>query len=144
MHVNALGHYRKDCCPEYLTPSGFEGLKTGLIDRLSVHTATITEHLLEADQKYTKLVLLDHLDWLDPEALRAEWQAIVDKSAPGATILYRSALQSAAYVEEVVVNWQDSPVRLGELLHFERENARQLHERDRVHLYGSFSIANLK
>lgn len=144
MHVNALGFYRRDCCPDYLSPTGFSVLKSGLLNQLSVHTATVTEHLLNSEECYNKLVLLDHLDWLDAGALRSEWQAILTKAAPGAMVLFRSALLSASYVEEVVVNWQDAEARLGELLHFDRERAAALHEQDRVHLYGSFSIARLK
>lgn len=143
MHVNALGRYRRDCCPEYLTELGFSKLKNGLIDRLSVHTATVEQHLSQSDRQYSKLVLLDHLDWLDEETLREEWNAILAKAAPGATVLFRSALQAPDFVENLAVSWRGDFVRLGDLLHWDREKAKSLHERDRVHLYGSFSIARL-
>lgn len=143
MHVNALGHYRRDCCPEYLTERGFMRLKNGLIDRISVHTATVEQQLCQSNRQYSKLVLLDHLDWLDEEILREEWNAILAKAMPGATILFRSALQSPDFVENLTVSWRGNSVRLGDLLNWDREKAKSLHERDRVHLYGSFSIARL-
>lgn len=39
------GCYSKDCCPEYLKEENFYKLKNGLVDRISVHTMTITEFL---------------------------------------------------------------------------------------------------
>ena len=91
MRVNALGHYTQECCPEYLTPRGFDALKAGLLDRLTIHTASVTEYLRRCDSGITRFVLLDHMDWLDHDALREEWQAILAKAAPRATILFRSA-----------------------------------------------------
>jgi S-adenosylmethionine-diacylglycerol 3-amino-3-carboxypropyl transferase len=143
MRANALGEYSRDCCPEYLTPEGFYALKGGLLERLNIHTASVTEYLEACPSGIAKFVLLDHMDWLESDALRREWRAILSRAAPGATILFRSALQEVDYLDGLTLEHQGRVVRLGDLLTYDRELAAALHQRDRVHLYGSFSIARL-
>lgn len=144
MRVNALGQYSQDCCPEYLTPQGFDALKGGLLNHLTIHTASVTRYLESCPGGITTFVLLDHMDWLSEDALRDEWQAILYKAAPGATILFRSALHEVDYLDRLTVEHQGRMRCLGELLAYDRERAAALHQRDRVHLYGSFSIAQLR
>jgi S-adenosylmethionine-diacylglycerol 3-amino-3-carboxypropyl transferase len=143
MHVNAFGCYRPDCCPDYLRPDGFRTLQRGLLERLSVHTATVTNYLHRCAAGITRFVLLDHMDWLSPAALREEWEAILATAAPGAVILFRSALQNVDYLNDLVIQHRGRPLRLGDVLTYDRELAAHLHQRDRVHLYGSFSICKL-
>lgn len=147
MHVNALGSYTPQCCPDYLTRDGFDRLKRDLATRLHIHTSTVTQYLQNSAGGYTKLVLLDHMDWLDVPALQTEWEAILTKAAPGATVLFRSAQLEVDYLEPLSVTLPDvhggRKARLGELLQYDRAQAKRLHQRDRVHLYGSFSIARL-
>ena len=74
--------------------ANFQRLKAGLLDRLHVHTATLTEFLRRTAPGLTKLVLLDHMDWLShaqPQALADEWTAILAKASPGARVIFRSA-----------------------------------------------------
>ena len=47
------------------------------------------------------------------------------------------------FVDRVQVMMDGQPRALGELLTYHRELADELHERDRVHTYGSFHIADL-
>jgi S-adenosylmethionine-diacylglycerol 3-amino-3-carboxypropyl transferase len=143
MHANAFGCYRKNCCPDYLVPEGFRALKNGLLERLSVHTASVTSYLDRCGEGITKFVLLDHMDWLSPAALVEEWEVILAKAAPGAVILFRSALIEVNYLDDLIVTHRGRQRRLGELLVYDRELAAALHRRDRVHLYGSFSICRL-
>jgi S-adenosylmethionine-diacylglycerol 3-amino-3-carboxypropyl transferase len=143
MRVNALGQYRHDCCPDYLTPRGFAALKNGLLERLSIHSASVTSYLKNCDIGITKFVLLDHMDWLETAELREEWQAILSKAAAGAVILFRSALREIDYLNDLTVEQRGQTVPLSELLEYDRPRAASLHQRDRVHLYGSFSICRL-
>jgi S-adenosylmethionine-diacylglycerol 3-amino-3-carboxypropyl transferase len=142
--VYLLGSYTPDCCPEYLTPHGFARLRAGLLDRLTVHTATVTEHLQRPGPAYSRFVLLDHMDWLDVPALTEEWEAVLARAAPGAVALFRSALPDVEYLRAVPVRYRGRQTTLGELLRFDRERAAALHSRDRVHMYGSFHIAALQ
>jgi S-adenosylmethionine-diacylglycerol 3-amino-3-carboxypropyl transferase len=141
-----LGGYSETCCPEYLTEKGFQCLKKGLWERVSVHTMTVSKFLQEHPEPITHAVLLDHMDWLyakNTQELQHEWQALVDRS-PGITrVIWRSAAERVPELESVRVQARGKSVALGELLSFDRARAQELHKQDRVHTYQSFHIANL-
>ncbi len=140
------GSYTRECCPEYLRPEHFARLKSGLIDRLSTHTTSIGDFVRQAEAPLSKLVLLDHMDWMSHAAmpqLERQWQWIVDRAAPGARVLWRSAGTRADHIDQLQVHRGAESVRLGEYLTYNRELASRLHARDRVHTYGSFYIADL-
>lgn len=143
MHVYVFGSYTPACCPEYLTPAGFARLQAGLLDQLTLHTASVTDYLRGIEPGISCFVLLDHMDWLGPRALAEEWEAILSKARPGARVLCRSALPDVDYLYPVRVRWQGRQVSLGDLLRFDRRRAAALHARDRVHMYGSFHIVQL-
>ena len=144
--VYLLGRYTPDCCPEYLKPANFARLKNGLADRVSVHTNSV-QHFLEAhDASISRYVLLDHMDWLSDRhfaALVAEWQAIVDRAAPAARAIWRSGGLQTDYIDHVRVRHRGRVRPLPDMLAYHRELAAELHERDRVHTYGSFHITDL-
>jgi S-adenosylmethionine-diacylglycerol 3-amino-3-carboxypropyl transferase len=166
--VYLTGEYTPNCCPEYLRRENFHRLKSGLLDRISTHTATVTDFLRARSgefstqwgqdvSRFTRFVLLDHMDWLahppsppwkgrDQEGqsgLQAEWQAILDSAAPGARVIYRSGGLKVEYVDPLEVELNGRTRRLGDLLHYHTALARDLHQTDRVHTYGSFSIADI-
>ena len=64
---------------------------------------------------------------------------------PGARILFRSASVEPTFLDNVRL--RDSigapNIRLTERLRFDRDLADALHQRDRVHTYASFHIADL-
>jgi S-adenosylmethionine-diacylglycerol 3-amino-3-carboxypropyl transferase len=143
MRVYALGAYAPECCPEYLKPNNFERLKGGLLDRLTVHTATVTDYLRRAEPGISRFVLLDHMDWLDEAALAEEWELLLGRALPGARAIFRSALLRVNYLDPVRVRFRGRDATLGELLRYDRDLADRLHRRDRVHMYGSFNVATL-
>jgi S-adenosylmethionine-diacylglycerol 3-amino-3-carboxypropyl transferase len=137
------GEYRRDCCPEYLKADGFNALKAGLVDRLSLHTTTVTEFLSGNTTPISRFVLLDHMDWMSsyyPDALVEEWNAILARATPGARILMRSAHSKPAYLESIRVGPDQN--RLREVLRFSDELADSLQAGDRVHTYAGFVIAD--
>ncbi len=140
------GRYTRECCPEYLRPEQFARLKGGLVDRLSTHTTSVFDFVQKADMPLSKLVLLDHMDWLGHAAttlLESQWQLIVDRAAAGARVLWRSAGMRSDTIDRLQIRRGRESVRLGEMLNYDRGLAAQLHARDRVHTYGSFHIADL-
>lgn len=144
--VYLKGRYEPQCCPEYLKPENFARLKAGLVDRISTHTSSILDFLLQHDEPITRFVLLDHMDWLSTNyhhILVEQWQALVDRAAPGARILWRSGGLRVDFVDPIEVDYQGERVRLGNLLTYHTELASELHRKDRVHTYGSFYIADL-
>jgi len=141
-----FGRYSRDCCPAYLQRGNFERLRDGLVDRIFVHTTDITTFLTQHAHQPSHLVLLDHMDWLShahPEALRAEWQAIVDRAQPGAQILWRSGGLRVDYVDPIEVDHRGTRWQVGDLVQYARELAQECQRRDRVQTYGSFYVAKL-
>ncbi len=146
--VYTTGSYTKECCPEYLEESNFEALKGGLVDRISVYTATVEGFLREhPENKISRFVLLDHMDWLSDQlydALVSEWDAIIKSAAPKTKIIWRSGGLRTDYVDTVPVKVDGVEHKLGDLLEYHAPLAAELHAKDRVHTYGSFYIADLK
>jgi S-adenosylmethionine-diacylglycerol 3-amino-3-carboxypropyl transferase len=141
-----FGRYSRECCPGYLKPDNFQRLKSGMVDRIRIHTGDLTGFLRGHDGSLSHFVLLDHMDWLShahPELLAAEWQAIVDRARAGARILWRSGGFHVDFVDPIRVEVEGRMRQVGELLKYDTETARSCHGRDRVHTYGSFHIADL-
>lgn len=144
--VYLTGQYTPDCCPEYLKPENFERLKHDVVDRVTCETNSLLGFLEKHDRPISRFVLLDHMDWLysnAPDVLAGEWQGIIDRAAPQARIIWRSAGLSVSFVDPLVVQHQGRKTTVGDLLHYERDLAAELHAIDRVHTYGSFYIAEL-
>jgi S-adenosylmethionine-diacylglycerol 3-amino-3-carboxypropyl transferase len=144
--VYLTGEYTHECCPEYLKPENFAKLKGGLVDRISTHTCSVADFLESFPTTLTRFVLLDHMDWLSSSGgpgLSREWQAIVDRAAPRARLIWRSGGLRSDFVDQVEVHLAGRKTRVGEILNYDRPLAAALHPLDRVHTYGSFWIANL-
>lgn len=140
------GGYTKSCCPEYLEYENFVRLREGLVDKISVHTDTILDFLNRSQRSFNRFVLLDHMDWLSTynlPVLRREWQAIVNHADENSRMIWRSGGMKTDFVDDVFVQVNGRTHRLGDRLTYQRELARELHAKDRVHTYGSFYIADL-
>lgn len=144
--VYCTGSYTPECCPEYLKPENVQRLKDGLADRISTHTDSVQGFLDNNEVAISRYVLLDHMDWLCDKhfnILEDEWQAIVRRATPDARVIWRSGGTHTDFVDRVEVDIDGKLRRVGELLTYHRELADGLHEKDRVHTYGSFHIADL-
>ena len=141
--VYVFGHYTAECCPEYLKRDNFEVLKNGLADRIVAHTCTVSEFLEGSDEAISRFVLLDHMDWMSsyyPEALIEEWNLLLQRAAPGARFLFRSAHARPGFLDWIRVGAERRPLR--EVLQFHDELAKRLQREDRVHTYAGFMIAD--
>ena len=139
------GRYTPHCCPEYLKRDNFYALKDGLADRIVLHTSTVTEFLQGTDETISKYVLLDHMDWMSsyyPEALAAEWRFILERAAPGARVIFRSAHQAPRYLDALELG--PDRRRLSDCLQFQEGLAARLQLHDRVHTYAGFHIADIR
>jgi S-adenosylmethionine-diacylglycerol 3-amino-3-carboxypropyl transferase len=144
--VYIQGHYTRECCPEYLTPAGFAQLKAGAIDGLRIHTGTVADVARKVPHGLTRFVLLDHMDWMSckfPQGLVDEWNALLGSAAPNARAIFRSAGLKVDFLDHLRVERNGKPAVLGDLLTYHPQIAAELHQRDRVHTYGSFHIADL-
>jgi S-adenosylmethionine-diacylglycerol 3-amino-3-carboxypropyl transferase len=139
------GHYSPQCCPEYLKPKNFLALKAGIVDSINPNTCTVTEFLHLNRDRLTKLVLLDHMDWMSsyyPEALVEEWNAIIARSADNARVIFRSAHRSPAYLNAMRLGPQRRLLR--EVLALDEARAEALTLQDRVHTYAGFFIGDIR
>lgn len=144
--VSITGSYSPECCPEYLKPGNFQQLKDGLAERVSAHTDSVQGFLERHRGPISRFVLLDHMDWLCGRRfplLEAEWQAIVNRAAPAARLIWRSAATRTEFVDRARVRIDGRVRRVGDLLNYHGEWAAELHRKCRAHLYGSFHIADL-
>jgi S-adenosylmethionine-diacylglycerol 3-amino-3-carboxypropyl transferase len=90
-----------------------------------------------------RFVLLDHMDWMSsyhPEALVEEWDAILERAAPAARILLRSAQARPDYLDRIRLGHEQRSLR--QLLVFQDALADALQREDRVHTYAGFVIAD--
>lgn len=134
--VYLTGSYTPECCPNYLRRENFDYLHER-VNRVHLHNATISEFLRHNPGRYTHFVLLDHQDWLawhKPEALKEEWQLILQNSAPGARLLMRSASERLDFL----------PRDISQSLRFFPEVTGRLHQQDRVGTYGSLHFAEVR
>lgn len=130
-----MGKYSENTCPEYLKKENYPLLRL-TIDKLQLHTNSISGFLQENPGHYTHYVLLDHQDWLanhNPEALVQEWKLILKNSRPGTKILMRSAATQINFLPKFVT---DSVV-------FDLEKGKSYHAQDRVGTYGSTYIGQV-
>jgi S-adenosylmethionine-diacylglycerol 3-amino-3-carboxypropyl transferase len=143
--VYVRGQYTPTCCPEYLKLENFQALKGGLADRIRPHTCTVTQFLQNTDERISKFVLLDHMDWMSsyyPDALAEEWEAIFHRAAPDARVIFRSAHAAPAYLDRVLVG--EGRHLLRDLLNFQPALAAALQPLDRVHTYAGFHVADVR
>lgn len=144
--VYLTGSYTPECCPEYLKPENFELLKQGLADRVTCHTDSVQGFLEKHDGQISRFVLLDHMDWLSDKffpLLESEWQAIFDKSTPKSRVIWRSGGVETDFIEQVKVLRNGTEMKINDALTYHPELAAELHQKDRVHTYASFYIADL-
>lgn len=143
--VYVRGRYTQSCCPEYLKRDNFAALQAGLADRIRLHTATVTEFLQGTQERISKFVLLDHMDWMSsyyPEALAEEWAFIFRRATPGARVIFRSAHAAPTYLEHLEVGVERT--RLRDRLVFHEDLAAELQRADRVHTYAGFHVADVR
>lgn len=144
VYLNGL--YTRECCPEYLKEENFNALKGGLIDKVTTNTDSVQGFLEKHDGTISRFILLDHMDWLSDHffpLLESEWQAIVDRAAPNARLIWRSGGLRTEFIDQVQVSIDGSLQPISQKLTYRPELSAELHELDRVHTYGSFYIAEL-
>lgn len=134
--VYIRGRYSRECCPNYLREAS-QPLLSDRLDRIKTHSTTIANFLREHPGAYSHYVLLDHQDWMAahrPADLEEEWRLILENSAPGTSILMRSASPVIDFL----------PAFARERLHpADETRTAELHRLDRVGTYGCTFFAHV-
>ena len=90
------GSFSKRCCPNYLKPATYQVLKAGAVDNIvNVCDSFLTQ--LYA-RKYTRVILMDHVDWLDDGLVQELAVALREQVRKGGRIIWRSASLNPPYV----------------------------------------------
>ncbi|KAI8072735.1 hypothetical protein BC940DRAFT_232864 [Gongronella butleri] len=89
-----MQRYHRNSCPSYLTKDGFDKLRDAL-DVFRLHTDSILNVLRSLPDNYlTRMVVMDHMDWFDPEShaeLDEEIQQMARATQVGGHVYWRSA-----------------------------------------------------
>lgn len=101
--VCITGKYTKQCCPNYLKEENFLRLKNEqLVDRLVLRTDTFQNVLREGT--YSKVILMDHLDWQGEAAVREFSKCLAKHVAEEGQLIWRSASTKPWYAKFIEDN----------------------------------------
>ena len=97
-----MGRFTKECCPEYLKPEAFARLRqvdprTG---RPRIDAVRVASNFFVAELRkrvFTKVVFMDHADWLPSAPQQELCRALADQVAVGGRIIWRSASHRPPY-----------------------------------------------
>mmetsp|Transcript_54895 Transcript_54895/g.81676 ORF Transcript_54895/g.81676 Transcript_54895/m.81676 type:complete len:677 (+) Transcript_54895:218-2248(+) len=85
------GYKDQSCCPRTLQEEHFDALRKNA-SCFEWHHASVQATMERVKpHSFTKLVLLDHMDWMPNGMVHDEWIALQRATVPGAKILWRSA-----------------------------------------------------
>ncbi|MDO5566899.1 MAG: BtaA family protein [Planctomycetia bacterium] len=146
--VYVTGSYTPNCCPEYLKAENFAKLKDGLVDTVTTYSMSVEQFLRENDVPISRFILLDHMDWLATNlwpALVTEWEAILMRATEDTRIIWRSGGYRTDFLERVELDFKGNGEKEPLVNHLKMYDdlANELHQKDRVHTYASFHIADL-
>jgi S-adenosylmethionine-diacylglycerol 3-amino-3-carboxypropyl transferase len=123
----------REALPPYLRTSHFDRLRYHL-DRVDTRIASLSDALqAQPDSSFDSFVLLDAMDWMEPDTIASLWSEIARVGAPGARIIFRTAGPHSV-VEPAL------PSSLRNRFTYERARSEALHARDRSAIYGMFHL----
>jgi len=132
-YYNCLsGRFSRRNCPSYLTQAGFAKLKAGTVDTLHVVNGFFMTALTA--RKYTRAILMDHVDWLGEEGAKEVAEALGKQVVAGGRVIWRSAAFCPPYAKFIEAAGFD--VRC-----LQRADQGYM---DRVNMYASFWVATKK
>lgn len=98
--VCITGKYTKACCPRYLKEEHFNRLKNErLVDRLVLRTDTFQNVL--RDGRYSKVILMDHMDWLTEPVVTEFAKHLTKHVVGGGQLIWRSAGTKPWYAKHI-------------------------------------------
>eukprot|EP00193_Tetraselmis_chui_P003477 CAMPEP_0177768144 /NCGR_PEP_ID=MMETSP0491_2-20121128/9552_1 /TAXON_ID=63592 /ORGANISM="Tetraselmis chuii, Strain PLY429" /LENGTH=701 /DNA_ID=CAMNT_0019284907 /DNA_START=236 /DNA_END=2341 /DNA_ORIENTATION=+ len=127
-----MGRFTPDNCPSYLKRDNFDKLKAGSVDNLTIMTCTFLEALRA--RKYTKVILMDHVDWLDEEQATELAKCLAQQIVPGGRMIWRTASLCPPYAQIFANHGFDTKC-------IQRIDQGYM---DRVNMYSSFWVATRK
>eukprot|EP00878_Enallax_costatus_P047163 GHUV01057583.1.p1 GENE.GHUV01057583.1~~GHUV01057583.1.p1 ORF type:complete len:154 (+),score=39.11 GHUV01057583.1:659-1120(+) len=93
------GHFLRENCPSYLLEHNYNKLHDGLIQQLTISTRFFLDELRA--RKYTKVILMDHVDWLDEKVVQELATTLAQQVLPGGIVIWRSASLCPPYAKVI-------------------------------------------
>lgn len=124
-----MGRFSRTNCPAYLKPENCAALKAGGTARLEVFTGIFLDAL--RSRKFTKVILMDHVDWLEDAQAQELASALREQVLPAGKVIWRSASNAppyAAFIRAAGFDVQRLQVATDGYM-------------DRVNMYSSFYVA---
>lgn len=135
-YLNCLtGKFTPECCPAYLKKDNFQKLKAGLVNNVQVVSNFFVPELRKGP--FTKVIIMDHADWLCPEKQMELVTALRDHVSPGGRVIWRSASLVPPYARMLEKN--GFSVRC--ISRFDQLKETNNLYMDRVNMYASFYVA---
>jgi betaine lipid synthase len=90
--------FTKKCCPKYLEEKSYKALRANNCEMLNkLHNVT-GSYLDELEKrKYSKVILMDHVDWTDEKYVKHLAQVLYRQVVPGGLVIWRSASKNPWY-----------------------------------------------
>jgi len=96
-YVCTAGEYHPEICPNYLKRDYFEKLRQNLLNNTTSVRINTQKYIdvLESGgpngEGFSKVILMDHMDWFSEEMAVEEIKALWDNVRPGGKVFWRSA-----------------------------------------------------
>lgn len=89
----AVGYFTEESCPEYMKSGNYEKCKDALLkNKLKIYTDTVENFMNHySGDKFNKLSLLDHYDWMNEDQIKSEYESIKKCTDKNSLMLFRSA-----------------------------------------------------
>jgi len=88
-YAYAYGELNDDCCVPYMSKTNYNVVKSNL-DRIEIYTKTLNDILKKTNMLFTKVSLLDHMDWLTCKQKKEEFELLKPKLGKNHIIIFRS------------------------------------------------------
>lgn len=124
------GQFSRTCCPRFLEEPCFNQLKVELAmgERLLIRTGSFVDELNK--RQYSKVILMDHVDWLEQKDIDTLCNALRRQVIPGGRVIWRSASRRPGYARCI----ESSGFKVRRIQSSEQYM-------DRVNMYASFYVA---
>jgi betaine lipid synthase len=122
--------YLPDNCPEYLKKKNFTKLRDGRLGKLTISTNQFIDEL--KSRTYTKVILMDHVDWQDEKYYIDLSEALWSNVSDGGKVIFRSASYRPSYINYL----EDVGFKV-----ICKNRIDEVPYMDRVNMYASFYVA---
>ncbi|MEO8573580.1 MAG: BtaA family protein [Pyrinomonadaceae bacterium] len=123
----------RQAIPDYLKKENFETLRTNA-ERLKTKVVSATDEIRNNGKgAFNRFVFLDAQDWMDTDAIRDFWSAVLENAEPGSRIIFRTAGVTSPIENKL-------PEELRARFVYEKELSQNLFKQDRSSIYGGFHL----